>query len=43
MKYIYYLKSEKKNKNTYEIYPTKLVGLTQNHKKIIETPNQPSI
>jgi hypothetical protein len=31
----------KKNKDTYGIYPTKFASSTQNHKKMIETPNQP--
>jgi competence CoiA-like predicted nuclease len=31
----------KKNKDTYEIYPTKFASSTQQHKKVIETPNQP--
>jgi hypothetical protein len=31
----------KKNKDTYGIYPTTFANSTQNHKKIIETPNQP--
>jgi hypothetical protein len=31
----------KKNKDTYGIYPTKFASSTQNHKKVIETPNQP--
>jgi hypothetical protein len=31
----------KKNKDTYGIYPTKFASLTQKHKKVIETPNQP--
>jgi hypothetical protein len=40
-KYIQYPKSKKKNQDTYEIYPTKFASSTQNHKKVIETPNQP--
>jgi hypothetical protein len=34
-------KSDKKNKDTYGIYPTKFASSTQQHKKFIETPNQP--
>jgi hypothetical protein len=30
----------KKNKDIYEIYPTKLASSTQKHKKVIKTPNQ---
>jgi hypothetical protein len=30
----------KKNKDTYGIYPTKFASSTQQHKKVIETPNQ---
>jgi hypothetical protein len=30
-------------KNSFEDYPTKFAGSTQNHKKIIATPNHPSI
>jgi cellulose biosynthesis protein BcsQ len=33
-------KVKKKNKDTYGIYPTKFASSTQNHEKIIETPNQ---
>jgi hypothetical protein len=38
--YIQYLKSEK-NKDIYGIHPTKFASTILNHKKIIETPNQP--
>jgi hypothetical protein len=31
----------KKNKDAYGIYPTKFASSTQQHKKVIETPNQP--
>jgi hypothetical protein len=31
----------KKNKDTYGIYPTKFASSTQNHKKVVEIPNQP--
>jgi hypothetical protein len=30
-----------KNKDAYGIYPTKFASLTQKHKKVFETPNQP--
>jgi hypothetical protein len=31
----------KKTKNAFGIYPKKFASSTQNHKKIIKTPNQP--
>jgi hypothetical protein len=40
-KIIFNTSKVKKNKNTFEIYPIKFAGSTKNHKKIIETPNQP--